>query len=87
MDIRIMKRNEFIEITKNLQEFERECCRWEEFGIPLWELRIWDLSMNFVDTYLRHNLTDDQLDTFWDNYDVLTPEALWTLLTNQSSNE
>ena len=82
-----MKHNEFIEIVKNLQDFERECYRWEEFGIPLWDLPIWDLSMKFVDTYLKHNLTDDQMDIFWDNYDILTPEALWILLTNQSSNE
>lgn len=82
-----MKHNEFIEIVKNLQNYERECYRWEEFGIPLWDLPIWDLSMEFVDIYLKHNLTDDQLDIFWNNYDILTPEALWTLLTNQSSNE
>ena len=82
-----MKHNEFIEIVKNLQDFERECYRWEEFGIPLWDLPIWDLTMKFVDTYLKHNLTDDQMDVFWDNYDILTPEALWILLTNQSSNE
>ena len=82
-----MKHSEFIEIVKNLQDFERECYRWEEFGIPLWDLQIWDLTMKFVDTYLKHNLTDAQMDIFWDNYDVLTPEALWTLLTNQSSNE
>jgi hypothetical protein len=82
-----MKYNEFIEIVKNLKDFERECYRWEEFGIPLWDLQIWDLTMKFVDTYLKHNLTDAQMDIFWDNYDVLTPEALWTLLTNQSSNE
>lgn len=82
-----MKHDEFIEMVKNLKEFERECYRWEEFGIPLWDLPIWDLTMNFVDTYLKHNLTDDQMDVFWDNYDILTPEALWILLTNQSSNE
>ena len=82
-----MKHDEFIEIVKNLKYFEQECYRWEDFGIPLWDLPIWDLSMKFVDIYLKHNLTDNQMDIFWDNYDVLTPEDLWTLLTNQSNNE
>lgn len=82
-----MKYDEFIEMVKNLNEFENECCRWEDFGIPLWQLRIWETSMNFIDSYLRHNLTESQIDIFWDNYNVLTPEALWTLLTTQSNNE
>ena len=82
-----MKHDEFIEMVKNLLEFERECYRWEDFGIPLWQLKIWETSMNFVDSYLKYNLTESQMDVFWYNYNVLTPEALWTLLTNQSSNE
>lgn len=82
-----MKYDEFIEMVKNLNEFENECYRWEDFGIPLWQLRIWETSMNFIDSYLRHNLTESQIDIFWDNYNVLTPEALWTLLTTQSNNE
>jgi hypothetical protein len=82
-----MKHDEFIDVINTLLEFNKECYRWDEFGISLWDLRVWDITMNFVDTYLRHNLTEDQIDTFWDNYDVLTPEELWTLLTNQSSNE
>jgi hypothetical protein len=81
-----MKHDEFIEMVKNLLEFERECYRWEDFGIPLWQLKIWETSMNFIDSYLKYNLTESQMDVFWDNYNVLTPEALWTLLTNQNSN-
>lgn len=82
-----MKHDEFIEMVNNLKAFDRECYRWEAFGIPLWDLQIWELSIGFVDTYLKYNFTENQINIFWDNYDVLTPEELWTLLTNQSSNE
>ena len=83
-----MKHDEFIRVVTTLQNFDKECLRWEDFGIPLWDLPICTIALEFVDTYLANNLNEEDIATFWEYYDVLTPEALWTLITNkQKENE
>lgn len=82
-----MNKSEFIEVVTILQNFDTECYRWEKFGIPLWDLPVREIALCFVDIYLKNNFTASKINEFWENYDVLTPEALWILLTNQSSDE
>lgn len=77
-----MNRSEFIEVVTTLQNFDKECYRWEEFGIPLWDLPICEIAVSFVDVYLKNNLTESQIAKFWENYDIFTPEALWQLVVN-----
>lgn len=80
-----MNKEVFVKLIGNVTKYQKEEQRWSDFGIPLYESPISELSWSFFNTFIEEVFTTEAVD--WINWWLFEKSGLFGRKDNQAWNE